>query len=106
MLARIWLLVIGSALFTTTLAASEKAEVHEPLCTNARYWVVADRFSAVSVEVVLLIFVITAWKASVDDCHRSTFPVLPCSRRVVELTPGATVPAPEMLPPTVAGCTV
>ena len=59
---------------TVTVASLELAVEHTPLCTTARYFVVAVRSVATSVVVVLATSV-ELTQLLVEYCHFTTFPV-------------------------------
>ncbi len=67
---------------------------------------VAERFVAVKVEVVLLIEVAAVAKLSVEDSHRNTDAEFPDKFKLVEFVPEHTVDAPEIVPGVVAELTV
>ena len=90
---------------TVIVALALFAVAQLPLCTTARYCVVAVRLVAVSVVVVFAMSVADV-KLSVDDCHLTTEPVCPLNVKVVELAPAQTVAVPAIDPPIVTGLTV
>ena len=67
---------------------------------------VAIKFVAVNVVVVLAMLVPAVAKLSSEDSQRVIAPVCPLNVNVVELIPVQTVVLPAMVPPTDAGFTV
>ena len=68
---------------------------------------VADKFVAVKVAVVLAIVVTAEAKVlEVEDSQRVIAPVCPLKVKVVELVPVQTAAPPATVPPTVAGLIV
>ena len=90
---------------TVIVASPELTAEQGLLCTTARYFVVAVRFVAVSVEVVLAISA-DEDQLSVEYCHLVTLPVFPDNVRVVLFVPVHTVALPAMVPPTEVGLTL